>query len=104
MSAGSSVERVSEALKRAHATQDTVNAFISIDDERALQRAAQIDRRIEAGEDVGPLAGVPVALKDLIDHEGRVTTNGSSFYAEVAESTAPCVSRLERAGAVIIGR
>lgn len=104
MSPGSAVERVAEALRRAHATQDTFNAFISIDDERALERAAEIDRRVEAGDDAGPLAGTPVALKDLIEHEGRVTTNGSSFFAEVATTTAPCVSRLEQAGAIIIGR
>lgn len=104
VSDGSAVETVERALQLAHATQDTINAFISIDDERALDRAAEIDRRIEAGEDPGPLAGVPVALKDLIEHEGRITTNGSSFYAEVATTTATCVSRLEDAGAIIIGR
>lgn len=104
MSDGSAVERVKHALEAAHSTQDTVNAFISIDDERALRRAEEIDHRLAAGEDVGPLAGVPVGLKDLIEHEGRVTTCGSSFYAEVAKTTAPCVARLESAGAVIIGR
>ncbi len=98
------MERVTAALEKAHATQGTVNAFISIDDERALERAAEIDRRLEAGDPVGSLAGVPIGLKDLIDHEGRVTTNGSSFYAEVAKTTAPCVTRLEQAGGVIIGR
>lgn len=101
---GSAVERVERALRLAHATQRSINAFISIDDERAMERAVEIDRRIENGEDVGPLAGVPVALKDLIEHEGRVTTNGSSFFAEVAKSTASCVSRLEGAGAIIVGR
>lgn len=104
MSRGSSVERVTAALERAHATQDTLNAFISIDDERALDRAAEIDRRLDAGEEPGPLAGTPIAVKDLIEHEGRVTTNGSSFFAEVATTTATCVRRLEDAGAVVIGR
>lgn len=104
VSGATAVERVTAALERAHETQDTVNAFISLDDERALQRAAQIDARLQAGDSVGSLAGVPVALKDLIDHEGRVTTNGSSFYAETAQTTAPCVARLEAEGAVIIGR
>ena len=98
------MERVREALNTAHATQDTLNAFIFLDDERALERAAAIDDRLARGEDVGPLAGVPVALKDLIEHEGRVTTCGSSFYAEMATTTADCVKRLEGAGAVIIGR
>jgi len=101
---GNAVERVGRALEAAHATQATINAFISIDDERALARAAEIDERVARGEDVGALAGVPVGLKDLIDHEGRVTTCGSSFYSRIAETTAPCVSRLEGAGAIIVGR
>ena len=104
MAGATAVERVEAALERAHATQNTVNAFISIDDERALERATEIDRRVRAGDDPGPLAGLPIGLKDLIDHEGRVTTNGSAFYKEVAKTTATCVSRLENAGAVIIGR
>jgi Asp-tRNA(Asn)/Glu-tRNA(Gln) amidotransferase A subunit family amidase len=97
-------ERVEAALARAHETQDTVNAFISLDDERALDRANQIDARLAKGEDVGPLAGVPVAIKDLIEHVDRTTTCGSSFYREVATETADCLQRLEDAGAVIIGR
>lgn len=96
----SAVERVQAALDAAHATQDTINAFTAIDDERALARADAIDRR----EPAGPLAGVPIGLKDLIDHEGRVTTCGSAFYRRLATRTAPCVRALEDAGAVIIGR
>lgn len=104
MSEQSAVERVEAALNTARATQDTLNAFISIDDERALERASEIDSRLERGEEVGPLAGVPIGLKDIIDHEGRATTCGSAFYSEVADSTAPCIARLEAAGAVVIGR
>jgi Asp-tRNA(Asn)/Glu-tRNA(Gln) amidotransferase A subunit family amidase len=104
VSAESAVERVRAALERAHGTQDTLNAFISIDDERALERAADIDARLQSGDDVGPLAGVPVALKDLIDHEGRTTTCGSAFYAKVADTTARSVRLLEEAGAIVIGR
>ncbi len=104
MSEQKATERVQTALEKAHATQDTLNAFISIDDERALERAADIDARLERGDDVGPLAGVPVAVKDLFDHEGRTTTSGSAFYAEVADTTAGSVRRLEEAGAVVIGR
>jgi Asp-tRNA(Asn)/Glu-tRNA(Gln) amidotransferase A subunit family amidase len=96
--------KVAKALELAHATQETVNAFISLDDERALARAASIDARMAEGEEVGPLAGAPVGLKDLIDHEGRVTTCGSAFYAVTATRTAECVRRLENAGAVIVGR
>lgn len=104
MSKQSAVERVSEALKRAHASQDALNAFTSIEDDAALHRAQEIDDRIAAGDDPGPLAGTPIALKDLIDHSGRVTTSGSSFYRAEATSSAPSVVRLENAGAVIIGR
>jgi Asp-tRNA(Asn)/Glu-tRNA(Gln) amidotransferase A subunit family amidase len=104
VSAETATERTKKALAEAHATQDTINAFISVDDDRALERAAEIDALLAKGEDVGPMAGVPVALKDLIDHEGRVTTCGSSFYREIATKTAECVQRLEDAGAVIIGR
>jgi aspartyl-tRNA(Asn)/glutamyl-tRNA(Gln) amidotransferase subunit A len=52
----------------------------------------------------GPLSGVPVALKDLISHRGRLTTCGSAFYRDIPTSSAPVVERLEDAGAVIIGR
>lgn len=101
MSGETAVERVTTALDRAHGTQNTINAFISIDDQRALARAHELDA---SDDSHGPLSGVPIAIKDLIDHEGRVTTNGSSFYAEVATQTADCVAGLEKAGAVIIGR
>lgn len=104
MSHQTATDRVKAALARAHETQDTVNAFISLDDARALERATEIDSRLAEGEDVGPLAGVPVAVKDLIEHVDRTTTCGSSFYTEVATKTADCLQRLEDAGAVIIGR
>ena len=104
VSGESAVSRVERALTLAHATQDSINAFISIDDDRALARAAEIDERMTNGEDVGPLAGIPACVKDIIDHQGRVTTCGSYFFAETATETAPSIQRLEAAGAVIIGR
>jgi aspartyl-tRNA(Asn)/glutamyl-tRNA(Gln) amidotransferase subunit A len=100
----SAVTRVQAALDAAHASQETLNAFTSIDDEGALERADEFDTRISRGEYVGPLGGVPVALKDLIDQKGRVTTAGSHFYRETPDVDAACVERLETAGAVIIGR
>ena len=87
-------------MQLAHATQPTLNAFTLIDDERALARAAEIDDTAGAGL----LAGVPIALKDLIDHQDRVTTCGSAFYRHLATSTAPAVTCLEEAGGVVIGR
>ena len=100
----SAVSRVRQALDAAHASQGSLNAFTFIDDDRAMQRAEQIDARVQAGEYAGPLAGVPIGLKDLIDQAGCTTTCGSAFYRHEAETTAPAIARLEEAGAVIIGR
>ncbi|MFQ5522006.1 MAG: amidase [Acidimicrobiia bacterium] len=93
-----------EALERAHATQETLNAFTHIDDEGALGRAAEIDQRINEGSYAGPLAGIPIALKDLLDQEGQVTTCGSAFYRRHADKDAACVEAIEEAGGIIIGR
>ncbi len=98
------VERVEIALQAAHATQGTLNAFTYLDDERSLTRAAEMDADLAEGALPGLLTGTPVALKDMIEHEGRTTTCGSAFYRSKATSTAPAVARLEAAGAVIIGR
>ncbi|HIE21940.1 MAG TPA: amidase [Acidimicrobiia bacterium] len=97
-------DRVAEALERAHATQEKLNAFTHIDDEGARARAAEIDEAIQRGEYAGPLAGVPVALKDLIDQRGQITTCGSAFYRHRAETDAPCVEAIEKAGGIVIGR
>ncbi len=98
------VSRVREALDRAKKAQPALNAFTSIDEKGAIARAEQIDAAIESGEFAGHLAGVPIGLKDLIDQEGQVTTCGSVFYRQMAETSAAAVTRLEQAGAVIIGR
>lgn len=96
-----SAYRIAVALDAVRA--DPHHAFIAIDDAAGL-RAAAIDALVAAGGDPGPLAGVPIALKDIIDHSGRVTTAGSSFYRHVPRHSATVVDRLERAGAVIVGR
>lgn len=94
--------RVGEALRAAVESQSTLNAFTFIEpEEEATRRAQSIDAIAGPGP---PLAGVPLALKDLIDQQGRVTTAGSAFYRFEAPSSAPVVRRLEEAGAVIVGR
>jgi aspartyl-tRNA(Asn)/glutamyl-tRNA(Gln) amidotransferase subunit A len=95
---------VAEALERAEASQDQLNAFTLIDREGAMARARGIDKLVEDGKDPGPLAGVPVALKDLIDQAGLPNTKGGSFPVDPSESSATVVRRLGAAGAVIIGR
>ncbi|MGB9357452.1 MAG: amidase [Acidimicrobiia bacterium] len=98
------IEIIRSALDAADAVQSSLNPFTRIDREGALERAARIDRMIAAGEDGGPLAGVPIGLKDLIDQAGTPTTNGAAFEADLPDSSATVVVRLEAAGAVIIGR
>ena len=75
----SATEVIEAHLAAAHASQPHLNAFTLIDDDGARRAAAAIDRRIAAREPVGPLAGVPVGIKDLIDQAGHPTTNGGSF-------------------------
>ncbi|MEX1280798.1 MAG: amidase [Acidimicrobiia bacterium] len=96
------VEVVGLALEAIDASD--LNAFTAVHPERALARAAEIDAVVARGEDPGPMAGVPIALKDLIDHEGETTTAGSGFYRHEAEASATVTERLEAAGAVIVGR
>lgn len=92
----SAAEAVAEAVGAALADVD--NAFTSVD-EQAADRAAGMGPRT-----TGALAGVPIAVKDLIDHAGRVTTAGSGFYRHAADRTAPALRRLEDEGAVVVGR
>jgi Asp-tRNA(Asn)/Glu-tRNA(Gln) amidotransferase A subunit family amidase len=97
-------DAVAGALTLVEAQQERLNTATLIDGERALARADEIDRLVESGTDPGPLAGVPIALKDLIDHAGRPTRCGSSFFERVPERSATVVERLEDAGAVIVSR
>jgi aspartyl-tRNA(Asn)/glutamyl-tRNA(Gln) amidotransferase subunit A len=97
-------EIVTMYLERSEESQDRLNAYTLIDRNQALMRAELIDRRLFSGENVGPLAGVTVALKDLIDQKGLPNTAGSSFHRAVPSKSATVVERLEAAGAIIIGR
>ncbi len=97
-------DTVAGSLTLVEAQQERLNTATLVDGDRALERAEAIDRAVETGTDPGPLAGVPIALKDLVDHAGRPTTCGSSFRREVPERSATVVERLEAAGAVIVSR
>src|SRR5688500_4769967 len=99
-------ELVGAALSRIEEIDPRVNAFVALDGERALADAASIDARIAAGEDVGPLAGIPIGVKDLEDAAGFVTTHGSPAHAEDPPATAdsPLVDRLRAAGCVVLGK
>lgn len=97
-------EIVTAYVERSEASQDLLNAYTLVDRDRALLQAEQLDRRLFTGGATGPLAGVTVALKDLIDQHGLPTTCGSSFYRAKPKRSATVVQRLEAADAIVIGR
>jgi aspartyl-tRNA(Asn)/glutamyl-tRNA(Gln) amidotransferase subunit A len=101
----SAEELAVEALRFAEAENPKTNAFLTFSPERALAAARRVDAKVGAGEDPGGLAGVPVAVKDVILTEGVRSTCGSKLLAAyVPPYDATAVSRLEQAGAVIIGK
>ncbi|HUH06739.1 MAG TPA: Asp-tRNA(Asn)/Glu-tRNA(Gln) amidotransferase subunit GatA [Egibacteraceae bacterium] len=107
MSAGevSAVEVVGAHLARARAVDTEINAFLKLMDEQALDHAADIDRRRAAGEALGPLAGVPLALKDILATAGIETTCGSRILEHYRPNyDATAVQRLRAADAVVIGK
>lgn len=99
-------EQVERALRAIERLDGTVHAFVAVDAERALADAADIDRRIAAGEPVGPLAGVPLAVKDIEDAIGFTTSQGSALHADAAPAARDSehVARLRAAGCVVVGK
>ncbi len=101
----SAAETVAAALDMAEAAQAELNAFIVIDRAGAEAAAAAVDERRAAGLPVGPLAGVPVAVKDNLATAGLPTTAASRILAGyVSPFDATVVARLKAAGAVVIGK
>jgi aspartyl-tRNA(Asn)/glutamyl-tRNA(Gln) amidotransferase subunit A len=100
------VRELTEAfLDRLERIGPDLNAVVTITDERALDAADRLDTELEAGEDRGPLHGVPYGVKDLIDTEGDPTTWGAEPYSDrVAETDAAVVRRLDEAGGVLLGK
>src|SRR5688500_3434834 len=101
----SAVEVCRTFLARLSAVNEKLNAFNLVDEEGALARAADLDRRHAAGEPPGPLAGVPVALKDNMCVRGMRTTASSRILERfVPPYDATVVQRIQSAGAVIVGK
>ena len=95
---------VTEALL-ARIEGDETNSFITVTAERAMEDAARAEREIRAGEDRGPLHGVPVAVKDLVYTRGIRTTMASAFFEDfVPGEDASVARRLRRAGSVLLGK
>ena len=101
----SPVEVVETLLARIEVEDEILNAFITVTGERALGEAARAEREILAGSYRGPLHGVPVGLKDLIYTRGVRTTMGSAFFEDyVPDHSAVVATKLEEAGAVMVGK
>ena len=99
------VEATQAVLDRIDSVENTIHAYVTVDREGALKKAAEIQKKIDDGELTGPLAGVPVAIKDNMCTEGMLTTCSSKIlYNFVPTFTAEAVKNLEAAGAVIIGK
>jgi Asp-tRNA(Asn)/Glu-tRNA(Gln) amidotransferase A subunit family amidase len=99
-------ELVARSLRRIEASHGDLNAVVAVRDEAALADATAMAHRIAAGRDPGPLAGLPLLVKDSEDVAGLVTTHGSLVHADDPPASADglVVARLRGAGAIVVGK
>ncbi|SDN57583.1 amidase [Vreelandella arcis] len=98
-------EAVAASFSRIAAVDPHLNAFCALDEERAMRDAQHSETRFSAGVPLGPLDGVPVAIKDLTPTAGLRTAMGSRLFADnIPEHDAIVVERLRAAGAIIVGK
>src|SRR5438105_106363 len=101
----SSVDYTRACLDRIAATEDQIGAFAHLDPDYALEQARKLDDLRSSGRPIGPLHGVPVAIKDIIDTADYPTECGSPVLAgRRPRDDATVVDKLRAAGAVIIGK
>jgi len=101
----SAVEVLETHLDRISATNTVINAVVTVSEETALKQAKDIDKRISKGEQVGPLAGVPIGVKDVTATAGIRTTYGSPLFADhIPDKDDIIVQRIKEADGVIIGK
>lgn len=101
----SPVEVVDAFLGRIERINPTLNAYCTVTTDLARAEARRIETAIQRGEDAGPLAGIPVSIKDLLITNGVRTTRGSLLFADVVPTEdAPVVERLRAAGAISLGK
>jgi len=101
----SATELTKAALDRIEAVDRPINAFVAVDAELALRDAKAVDEAIASGRDPGPLAGVPIGVKDLEDTAGYRTTKGSCAFANgPTTGDSVLVARLKAAGCIVVGK
>ena len=99
------VEATKAALAQIKTLEPVLNCYVTVDEEGALKRAEEVQKQIEDGTLTGPLAGVPVAIKDNMCTEGLLTTCSSKILDNFKPTyTAEAVRNLEAAGAIILGK
>jgi aspartyl-tRNA(Asn)/glutamyl-tRNA(Gln) amidotransferase subunit A len=100
-----STELTTAAIQFAREENRKTNAYLTLSEERALTAAKRVDETLARGADPGPLAGVPIAVKDVIVTKGLRTTCGSKLLANyVPPYDATAIERLEAAGGIILGK
>lgn len=98
-------EAVKASLAAIEGKDPQINGFVTVDGENALKRAAEVQKQIKEGTLAGPLAGVPLAVKDNLCTKGLLTTCSSKILNNfVPTYTAEAVQNLEKAGAIVIGK
>ncbi|MDD7740280.1 MAG: Asp-tRNA(Asn)/Glu-tRNA(Gln) amidotransferase subunit GatA [Fusicatenibacter sp.] len=98
-------DAVAATIDAIKSREESIHAFLLVDEEKAFKKAEEVQKRIDAGELTGPLCGVPIAIKDNICTKGMKTTCASKIlYNFVPTYTAEAVQRLEDAGAIVIGK
>jgi aspartyl-tRNA(Asn)/glutamyl-tRNA(Gln) amidotransferase subunit A len=101
----SPVELTDALLARIEKLDGKLHAFIALYGKEARLAAEAADRAIRSGHSVGPLHGIPIAIKDLVDLEGRVTTGGSKVWKDrVSRTTATLARKLVAAGMIVLGK
>lgn len=101
----SPVEIMEGCLERIRELNEQIKAMIFVNEADALEAAGQATREIRSGHKRGPLHGVPIAVKDIVDVKHWPTTVGTRLFGnQVAQNTATCIANLQTAGAIIIGK
>ena len=99
------VQAAEASLARIKAVEPSIHAYVTVNEEKTMEQAGKVQAEIEAGRLSGPLAGVPVAIKDNMCTEGMRTTCSSRILENfIPAYTAQAVANLEQAGAVILGK
>jgi aspartyl-tRNA(Asn)/glutamyl-tRNA(Gln) amidotransferase subunit A len=101
----SPIELTRACLDRVHALDDRLHAFVHLTEERAMAEARAAEQAIMAGGPKGPLHGIPIGLKDIVDTKGIPTTCQSKILAgNIPDADAACAEQLAAAGTVLIGK